>query len=128
MIKRRISISLILLMLITPIVSAFEHCVGMTMSDHLPENLNLVTNFVSNAAIITSKHQKPSEVTHQENAVQHCQSSGNCNFHFCSNGFGIPTSLSNNSLLTSYIFSPFESSSLYRTPISPEIRPPIIVL
>ncbi len=115
-------------MLITPIVSAFEHCAGMTMSDHLPENLNLVTNFVSFAPILNSKHQKPSKVTHQENSIQHCQSSGNCNFNFCGNGYGIPSSLSNNSLSTSYIFSPFESSSLYKTPLSPEIRPPISIL
>ncbi len=128
MIKRRISISLILLMLITPIVSAFEHCAGMTMSDHLPENLNLVTHFVSIAPIHNSKHQKSSEVTHQKNSVQHCQSSVNCNFHFCSSGFGIPASLSNTRLISSYIFSPFESLSLYKTPLSPEIRPPISIL
>ncbi len=115
-------------MLITPIVSAFEHCAGITMSGHLPENLNLVTNFVSFAPILNSKHQKPSKVTHKKNSVQHCQSSGNCNFHFCSSGFGIPASLSNTSLISSYIFSPFESSSLYKTPFSPEIRPPISIL
>lgn len=113
-------------MVITPIVSAFDHCSGMTMPDHL----NLITNSVSIDPLLASKHQKHSKETHQENSIQHCQSSGsgNCNFNFCGNGNGILSSLSNSNLITSYLFSSFEPSSFYKTPLSPEIRPPISVL
>ena len=114
-------ILLILMMLVTPIVSAFDQCSGMDMPSHLLENqsfsmTNMDKSYLTDKQIV-KEHQS-------KNVDMDCHSKISCTFHACV-GYGIvPSSLTINTY-TSLYYSDFE----YITPhsnISPALlRPPI---
>ena len=124
--RQRFSVFLILMMVITPIASAFEHCSGMSMRGHLSESQSLiVAGIIDNTS--TSKHQEAGQGLYQNQAEMHCDSSGNCTFHVCG-GCGIAASTLFSDFFASYSYSSSESILPYSTTFSPEIRPPILIL
>ena len=114
------------MMLITPIASAFDHCSGMDMSGHLSESQSLtVTVPIEDGALLKPKgmlngdNAKPAELD--------CQTSNNCTFHACG-GYAITSSVSTFDTVISLYHSHFEYFPPYDTDLSPDLRPPIIVL
>ncbi|NOR68831.1 MAG: hypothetical protein GQ532_03905 [Methylomarinum sp.] len=114
------SILLILMMLITPIASAFEHCENMGMSNYLSASQSLTLSTHDNS---TLNHQQ----IFKGQSNMDCQNSSSCTTHVCS-GYGIiSTALSFNIVLSLY-YSNSGYTSLYSTEILPALRPPKSVL
>ena len=124
MINQRAPILLMLMMLVTPIGSAFGHCSGMDMSSHLLENHSFSVSTMDESPLT----DKDSVKEHQGNKVDmHCHSSTSCTFHACG-GYGIISSSSTIDTNTSLFYSDFEYISSYSN-VSPSIlRPPITTL
>ncbi len=121
--RQSLPILLILMMLITPIASAFEHCTGS--SDHLS-----VSHLLSDGAdadadeeITSLSHKKILTVS----VDMDCQSSSNCTTHVCG-ACDIPSSMPTiNTVISSY-YATFEYVASYDTVLSPDLRPPKIIL
>ena len=115
-----------LMMMITPVASAFGHCSDISLHGQLSENQGLiVAGIVDNAS--TSKHQEAGLGLYQNQAEMHCQAGGSCTFHVCG-GCAIVASTFFNDFVASYSYPSFESILPYSTTFSPEIRPPILIL
>ena len=126
MTRQRLSILLIIMMVITPVASAFGYCSGMGMRGHLSESQSLiVAGIVDNAS--TSMHQGARLGLYQNQTEVHCHANGNCTFHFCG-VCGIAASTLLSDFIAYYSYSSFESILPYSTAFSPEIRPPILIL
>ncbi len=124
MIKQRTPILLILMMLVTPIVSAFDHCSGMDMSNHLLEDKSFSMSTMD-ASPLTDKEVFKE---HQSNKVDmDCHSSHSCTFHVCG-GYGIITSSSTIDTNTSLFYSGFETLPPHSYIYLFLFRPPIISL
>ena len=126
MTKQALSIILILMMLITPIASAFDHCSGMDMSAHLSESQSLtVTMSVDDASPLKHKNMLKGQQNNQ--ADMDCHTSSSCTFHACG-GYGITSSAPTvNTVISSY-YSNYEYTSPYSTALSADLRPPIYIL
>jgi len=114
------------MILITPIASAFDHCSGMDMSRHLSESQSLtVAVSIEDGALLNPKgmlngdNAKPVEPD--------CRTSNSCTFHACS-GCVITSSVSTVDTVISLYYLHFEYFPPYDTDLSPDLRPPIIVL
>ena len=117
---------LILMMLITPIASAFDHCSGMDMMAHLSVSQSLtVTMSISNEAPINQQRMLDSDNTNPVD--MDCQASNSCTFHGCG-GYGITSSVSTVDTVISLNYSHFEYLSPYDSDLSPDLKPPIMVL
>jgi len=118
--NRRFAILLIIMMLITPVASAFSHCAGMSMHGHASENLNL--------SVAASFSQLQHFQDHEQNRSDKlCHASGSCTFHVCG-GCGITSSTINSNFYYPAIFSGFEVSSPSSQYFPPAIRPPILII
>lgn len=113
--KSGLSILLVLLMLITPIASAFEHCAAMDMSGELSERQN---NSI--------EHQKMSQGVHNNQMDMDCHSSS-CTLHICG-VYAISSSVPIIHIDTAYYYSIIEYSSPFSTTLSPDLRPPKFIL
>jgi hypothetical protein len=108
--KQGLPILLILMMLITPIASAFDRCSGMDMMGHFSETQkDMLNSDTSNTVDID------------------CQASNSCTFHGCG-GYIITPSVSTVDTVISLNYSHFEYFSPYDTDLSPDLKPPIIAL
>jgi hypothetical protein len=115
--SQSLPILLILMMLITPIASAFDHCVEMGMSGDLsPVSLSADDTMLLNM-LGSSNYQ----------ADMDCHSSDSCTFHFCAD-LGVIATVPRINTLTSSYYSIFEYLSPYSTVLSSELRPPIVIL
>ena len=125
MLRKRFSILIILMMVITPVASAFSHCSGMDMLGDLSESQRMtVTVVVDNATPLNHKDL----VEGQNQADMQCHTSNNCAFHVCG-GFGMTSSTSSfNAIAASYSYLTSLYSPLYSTALSAEIKPPILTL
>ncbi|MCK5831919.1 MAG: hypothetical protein KAH20_16630 [Methylococcales bacterium] len=129
MIKQYFLILLILLMVITPVASAFDHCASKIMPDHLPESLDLVISATSSIGYLpSSSHQEHIEKQYHISSTLYCHMKDDCTFHVCGSGYGITPSTMISHLVSSYLFLQFQSLSPYSPTFSPEIRPPIFNL
>jgi hypothetical protein len=126
MTKKHFSLLLIILMLISPIASAFDHCSGMAMRGHFSASQSLLVAGVDDNAS-TSKKLDAGQRHDQNQAEKHCHSSANCTFHVCS-GCGIAASALFSGFIPSYSYSSFSTLLRYSTFFAPEIRPPIQIL
>jgi len=120
--KKQITpILLILMMLVTPIASAFDHCSGMDMSNHLLENQNFSMSTMEKDSLMGEKIVKENP---NNKVDMDCHSNNSCTFHACG-GYGIISSSSTINENTSWYYSDFEYISPYSN-ISPSLlRPPI---
>ncbi len=119
-------ILLIFMMLITPIASAFEHCAGAGMSDHLSEFQNFSATQPANNAIQLD-HKKTFKGSQNNQSDMDCHNSDSCTIHICG-GFGIISSIPVINIITSHIYSFHEYVSPYNTTLSPDLRPPKFIL
>jgi len=117
MTQRHQSILLILMMLITPITSAFEHCVGISV--HFSDIKNT-------AGQLGSYHT--SDLEHEEilkNVLDH--NNVNCTVHICGD-YDTPSSLVITKIVSSSYYINIEYSIPYSIALSPDLRPPRQVL
>lgn len=124
--KQGFPILLILMMLITLIVSAFEHCAGMDMSGHFSESHSFSV-VLSADNTLPLDHQKMSKGSQSSKTDMDCYSSGNCTVHICG-GYGITSSMPTINAVTSSYYSNLEYTPPYSTVLSSELRPPIYIL
>ena len=110
MINQKTPILLILLMLITPVASAFDHCSGMDMTGHLS---------ATQKVRLDGDNSNPVDMD--------CHTSNNCTFHTCS-AYVITSSVSTVDTVISLSYSRFEYFSPYDTDQSPDLKPPIMIL
>lgn len=123
--KQSLSILLILMMLITPIASAFEHCAGMDMSH---DSVNQKMSIVQSMDVVSSlEHQIMLNSSQAKQMNMDCHSSGSCTLHLCG-AYAVSTSAPTLNLATTSNFSIFEDTSLYSAVLTSEIRPPIAIL
>ena len=121
--KKSIPILLIIMLLIAPIASAFDHCKGMNMSSHLLEN-----QFFSLAQSVDdvnhSAHQKMLNKSKNKQKDSDCHTNSGCIVHACG-GYGITSSMSAiNTLRPSYP-SIFVYAPPYSTFLASNFKPPI---
>ncbi|BCG63416.1 MAG: hypothetical protein methR_P1126 [Methyloprofundus sp.] len=119
--KQSQSILLILMMLITPIASAFEHCAGMDMSH------DSVSQKMSMDAVSSLEHQKMLNGSQHNQMNIDCHSSGSCALHVCG-AYAVSTSVPTLNLVTMSNYSIFEDTSLYSAVLTSDLRPPITIL
>ena len=116
-------ILLILMMLVTPIASAFNHCSGMDLMGHISESQSLtITVSVKDADGLNHKGMLNVENTNQ--VELDCQTGNSCTFHSC----GIISSVSTVDTVIPLYYSYFEYLSPYNTDQSPDLKPPIMIL
>ena len=122
--KQTIPILLILMMLVTPIVSAFDHCSGMDMSNHLLENQSFSMSTMHKSSLTGKEIVKgnPSNKFDSD-----CHSNNSCTFHACG-GYGIISSRSTINTNSSLYYLDFEYISPYSNISSSLLRPPIASL
>ena len=114
------------MMLVTPISLAFDHCSGMDMMAHLSVSQSLtVTVSISDEASINQKVMLDSDNTNL--ADMDCQTNNSCTSHGCG-GYGITSSVSRVDTVISLNYSHFEYFPPYDTNLSPDLKPPIMVL
>jgi len=123
--KQGLPILLILMMLITPIASAFEHCAGMDMSES--QSLFISPSADATDDTIPLDHHKMLKESQNKQTDMDCHSSGSCVVHICG-GYGITSSAPTINTVTSFYFSSFVYTSLYSTVLPSELRPPISIL
>ncbi len=117
MTQYRLSFFLIFSLLITPVVSAFDHCVEIGMSEHLMKSKMM--SMADNTA------PQDSKVLLEQSAELHCHHTNNCSSHFCSPA-NTPSSYRGLYSTSAALFSDFKVSastspnypSLFRPPIS----------
>ena len=114
------------MMLVTPISLAFDHCSGMDMMAHLSVSQSLTVTVSINDE--TPINQKRMLNNHNTNPADiDCQASNSCTFHTCG-GYGITSSASTIDTVISLYYSHFEYLLPYDTDLSPDLKPPIMVL
>jgi hypothetical protein len=123
--KQSLTILLILMMLITPIASAFEHCAGMDMShDSASQKMSIVQSI---DAVSSLEHQKMLNSSQAKQMDMDCHSSGSCTLHVCG-AYTISSSMPTLNLVTISNFSILDDTSLYSAVLTSELRPPIQIL
>ena len=114
------------MMLISPIASAFDHCSDMDMSGYLSENQSLSVIMIASDTELLSHNKTPKELIYNQ-AGMSCHISSKCTFHACS-GYVITTSVQTITTVISLHYSGFEYRSPYSIVLSPDLRPPILIL
>jgi len=122
MTQRYQSILLILMMLITPITSAFDHCVGMDVSIHLLNNQNTAGQLSTHdtGAVDHEILLKNSLDTNHHNDT-------NCTVDICG-AYDLPISLAITEVVSSSYYMNIDYSSPYGITLSPDLRPPQQIL
>ena len=98
--KQGLPILLILMMLITPIASAFDHCAGMDMSGHLSESQSFSMAQSVND-MNHSDHKKNLKKSQNKKTDMDCHNSDSCAVHICG-GYGITSSVQTINTVTSH--------------------------
>jgi hypothetical protein len=123
--NQKMPILLILMMLITPIASAFDHCSGMDMTGHLLENQSLINTVSSKDEVLLD--QKGMLSGDKANPVEFDCHTYSCTLHACG-GYSIVSSATTINSVISFHYSYFEYFSPYDTYLSRSLRPPILAL
>ena len=124
--KQDISILLLFLMLVTPIASAFKHCVGMDMSMHSSVSQNY-TVLLSADNGAQPEHKKMLHMSQNNQTDMDCHNNNACTFHVCGTHSITSTAPIINIASSSY-YSIFEYASHYSTVSFLNLRPPIFIL
>jgi len=121
MTQRSQSILLILMMLITPITSAFDHCIGMDMSIHLSGIQNTAGQFSTHDTSVVD-HE-----TMLKNSLDSDHNDANCTVHICG-AYDIPSSPAIIKIVSLSYYINIEYSSPYGIVLSPDLKPPRQIL
>ena len=124
MTRQPFSVLLILIMVVTPIASAFGHCSGMAMRGHIPESKNLTVAVLIDR-VASLKHQNIDQERHNDQVDMDCHALSNCAFHVCGD-YSIIASAATVDTATSICYSGSEHFLPYSTDLSPDLRPPIL--
>jgi hypothetical protein len=113
------------MMIITPVESAFSHCLELNMSGDFTESQHLTDAIVVDNETALN-HQ--AMLKGQDQGDLQCQHSNTCAFHGCG-GFGMTLSISSfNVIAATYSYLNSKYSPLHSTALSAEIKPPIMNL
>ena len=126
MTRQPFSVLLILIMVVTPIASAFGNCSGMAMRTHVPESINL-TNAVLIDRVVSLNHENIGQEKHNDQADMDCHASDSCAFHVCGD-YSITAAALTIDTATTLCYSGSERFLPYSTDLSPDLRPPILNL
>jgi hypothetical protein len=117
--KKRTAFILVCLMVISPIVSAIDHCAGMHGMNAVQQlDLSMTVSVMSMGA---DDHQ-----TMAETAID-CSDAGECALHLCS-GHAVMLSITAFNFVISTGFQQSVILALYNSPSFAAIRPPISIL
>ena len=117
MLKQRFLLTIILMMVITPVWSAFGYYSDMVSS------LSAESSFAQ-VVTVDAASQSSDHCAHQEKVKIACHTNGNCSFHVCGDG-GIPAVFLLSQAYSAYRYDHWEKSVSRSRSFSPEIRPPI---
>jgi hypothetical protein len=123
--KQSLSLFLILMLLMMPIASAFEHCAGMDMSHESSSHKMSIAPSMD--ALSSLEHQNMLNESQAKQMDVDCHSSGSCTLHVCG-AYAMSTSIPTLNLATVSCYSIFEDTSLYSAVLTSELRPPITIL
>lgn len=126
MTKQGLPILLILMMLITPIASAFEHCSAMAMSIHLSESPSMTVG-LSTIDSSPLKHKTMLDDKANNPAAIDCHTASSCSFHVCG-GYGLTSSSTTVTTDICSYYSSYKYPAPHSTALSPALRPPIVIL
>ena len=113
-------------MLITPIASAFEHCVGMDMSEH--SSISQKDSVLSSAGdTVQLEHKKMLNKSQNNQTDMDCHNSNACTFHVCGT-HSITSTAPIINIASSFYYLRFEYTSHTSTVLSSVLRPPIYIL
>jgi hypothetical protein len=121
MIKKRFSILLVLIMVVTPVTSAFGYYSGMANQLSVEQGITVadMANDTGDAAI------QNTDQCHQHNKVKTaCQANSSCSFLVCGDG-GITAAFLFLQVYGSYRYGHTKKSAFSSFSFSPAIRPPI---
>ena len=125
MIKKRFLILLMLMMVITPVTSAFGYYSGMASQLSAEPSFEqgiAVTDMANDTGDAATQN---SDQCHQHNKVKTaCHASSSCSFHVCGDG-GITAAFLFLLAYSSYRYRHLEKSTSSSLSFSPDIRPPI---
>lgn len=122
--NQRLSTILVLLMLITPVASALSGCYGMM--DFCNSDLLLASKDQPDKATGLA-HKGSDHLKHQNPSGKHCDTDGNCTFHYCG-GWAMTSSISYHCSYDSYYHPDLGGTPILGISVSPEIKPPILTL
>lgn len=126
MIRQQFLLLLMLMMVITPVSSAFGYYSSRvnSLSAEQPafEQTIAVTDSVDNASEAAPQHSE--HCLHQDKFKIACHASGSCTFHVCGDG-GIAAVFLLTQVYSPYRYEHGEKSVSRSLAFSPEIRPPI---
>ncbi len=122
MTQRHPSILLILMMLITPITSAFDHCVGMDMSVHLSNSQNTTVQFTSHDTSVNHHEKRLKNISESD-----YHNDTHCTVHLCG-AYDIPSSPMVTRIISSSDYINIEYGSPYGIVLLPNLRPPRQIL
>ncbi len=125
MTNQRFSILLIVMMVITPVASAFSHCTAMVEPGHFTESQSATVTVLADDAV-ASQHQDADQHYHQMQSDS-CHAGSGCTLHVCG-GYGMTQSASTFAVTAANCFTIIEHASPESTILSPDIKPPIAIL
>lgn len=123
MTNQRLSVLLIVLMVITPVASAFSHCTAMLEAGHFSES-DTATSVLTDAAV-ASHHQNAGQYNQQVQSDS-CHAGSGCTLHVCG-GYGMTSSTSTFAAFAANHFAIVEHPSPGSTILSPDLKPPIAI-
>lgn len=123
MTNQRLSVLLIVLMVITPVASAFSHCTAMVEAGHFSESQGPV---VPTDGTVASHHQDGDHASHN-NQSDSCHAGSGCTLHVCG-GYAMTSSASTFAVTAANRFATVLHASPVSTTLSPDIKPPIALL
>jgi len=122
MTSQRFSFLLILIMVITPVTSAFGYYSGMAKNQLSIEQGIAVADMANDTGDAATQN---SDQCHQHNKVKTaCRASSSCSFHVCGDG-GITAAFLFLQVYGSYRYGHTKKSTSSSLSFSPDIRPPI---
>jgi len=120
--NQRLSVLLIVLMVITPVASAFGHCTAMVEAGHFSESQ--ISTISDDVAL---HHQNTDQHNHQMQSDR-CHTTGSgCTLHVCG-GYAMTSSTSTFDITAVNRFVIVLHASFENTILSPDIKPPIAIL
>lgn len=119
------SLSISLMMLITPIAPAFEHCAGMDISQVSTSQKFSIAQSIDDTNSL--EHQKMLNASQHKQMDTDCHSSGSCTLHVCE-AYALNTSASTLNMMAASNYFIFEDTSLYSAVLTSDLRPPISIL
>ncbi len=119
--KKQTAFFLIALLVISPVVSAIDHCAGMHGVNAVEQSHQML-----NASLMGVDDSSLDQHNLPHNTIN-CHDSGDCSLHLCGGHAVLQSSMIFNSVISSD-FQQSVTLPLYRSPSYLAIKPPILIL